>query len=110
MVPAALLVGFVVAPLTAGVVYADARRRDVSPRKRLLWTVGTGAVGLAGFLLPHLYDSAFALFYLREVKPHPVTSAPYEMLLVHIVVGTAVSVATVLVYGFGRRVGRRRLA
>ena len=108
MVWVALLVGPVVALLAAAAVYADATRRLLSRRARLLWTLIVGFGGVCGFLVPYLFAGAFHRLYLRDLKPAPVAVSPFEILALHLAVGTAVCVGLSLVYGVGSRHGALR--
>lgn len=101
MVSVALLVGFVVAPVAAALVYLDANGRNLSRRRRLLWVVGIGAVSFSGFLVPFLFADALHRLYLQEVKPSPVVDSPVEILMVHLVIGFAISIAPLLPYRIG---------
>lgn len=106
MVFVALHIGFVIAPVAAAIVYLDANRRNVSRCRCLLWVVSIGAVSFSGFLLPFLFTDALHQVYLQQVKPSPVVSSPVEILMVHLVIGFTISVASLLLYRIGVAQGR----
>jgi hypothetical protein len=83
------LVGAVVVPVVAVVVYVDATRRDC-PR-RALWTGGVAALSLLGVLLPAVAGDVLHRAYLHWVKPAPVVASPLEMLFVDVAVGLVVT-------------------
>ena len=105
MEPVASIVGLVVAPVAAGVVLADATRRDLGRGRRLLWVLAVGAASVGGFVAPAFFDDALRRAYLHGVKPEPVVASPVEMAVLHLTVGLTVSATAVLVYGFGSRLG-----
>ena len=105
MVP--LTVAFLVVPvLAAGLVYADASRRGLSTRRRLLWTVGVAVVSYAGFLGAYSSDGWLFRAYAGLTGSPLVVASPRELLALVAVAGLAVSAASVLAYGFASRVGR----
>ncbi|WP_115863170.1 hypothetical protein [Halorussus litoreus] len=111
--PLLLSAGVVVGLVTSVVVYADAARRgrsqsddrarssDCERSARLLWPVSVGLTSLAGFVVPYWYDEALRRAYFAWVKSSAVVTSPYEMLALHFAVGVGISIAAVLVYGFG---------
>lgn len=101
MVLVALLIGFVVASVAAAIVYLDVNRQNLARRRCLLWVVSIGAVSFSGFLFPFLFADAFHQVYLQEIKSSPVVSSPAEILMVHLVIGFAASVASILLYRIG---------
>lgn len=52
-----LLLGGFLTPLTlSGIIYSDAKRRELPPSLRLLWVSIVGLISLGGFLVPYLYN------------------------------------------------------
>ena len=103
MVAIAPFVGLVVAPVAAVVVYGDAARRDLPDSSRLRWSLGVGAVGFAGFLVPLFFGDGLVRVYLQAVRSRPVVSSPRELLLIHLAVGVAFAAGSVALYAIGSR-------
>jgi len=101
----ASMVGLVVASVAAGVVLADATRRDLGRARRRRWVLAVGAASVVGFVAPEFFDDVLRRAYLHGVKPEPVVVSPVEMTVLHLTVGLTVSATAVLVYGFGSRLG-----
>lgn len=98
MVRLALLVGAVVAPLTALAVFLDASRRSTPRRARFLWASVAGLLSFVGFGLPVVLDGLLHRFYLRLVHGAPVAVTPYELLAFDVGVGLAVSAFAGITY------------
>lgn len=103
MASIALVVGFLVGPLVAGLVYVDASRRDLRRPTPLLSAGIAGVTSLGGFLLPSPFDEAPYRAYFVAFESAPVVTSPAEVLLVHVSVGGAISAGALLCYGFGSR-------
>lgn len=107
MVSAAPLVGFVVVPVAAAVVYAHAGRRGRSERARLVRAGLVGVASLGGFLLSSSpAGDALIRAYLAAVKGALVLTSPYELLVLRVAIGVGATALAVLVYGFESRYGR----
>lgn len=105
MVPLALLSGLPVATVAAGIVYADAARRDLPAATRLRWSAGVAAASLVGFLVAFGLDGVFYRLYAAVAGTPVVVTHPRQLVTTLFVVGLAVSTAAVLAYGFGSRYG-----
>lgn len=105
MVSVSLLLGFFVAPVVSAVVYADASRRGLSRQERLLWATIVGVGSFGGFSLPYLFEDVLHRVYLHGIKSAPVVTSPREILALHLTVGAAISVCSVVMYGFVIRYG-----
>ncbi|GAA0668414.1 hypothetical protein ACFQDG_12290 [Natronoarchaeum mannanilyticum] len=97
------LLGIVLAPVAAGVVYADASRRELSPPIRRLWAGSVGFATVVGFFLPALFEGALHEFYFGVVKSGPVVHTPYELLVLDVSVGLAAGLLAIALYLFGSR-------
>ncbi len=102
----ALLVS-VVAPVASGLVYVDAARRGLSRQERLLWASAGGMLVLSGLLLQHRFEDVVTLVYFQNIKPAPVATSPYEVLVLHLSVGITISIVSVLLCGVGIRFRHR---
>lgn len=100
-----LLASPIVTLLAAGLVYADAGRRELPRRTRLGWTLGTALVSLGGYLAVGVFDDLLVRSYLRLLGEPLVVRSPREVLMVLLVAGLAISLTAVLGYGLGSRYG-----
>lgn len=104
MVPIALAPVLSVVPfLAAGLVYADAHRREVGRRRRLWWSVAVGVVSAAGFLGALAFDGPLFRAYVALTGTAPVVTSPRHLLAGLLLLGLAISAAAVLAYGAGSR-------
>jgi hypothetical protein len=101
----AALLGLVVAPVVAGLVYVDASRRGRSRRSRLRWALGVGAASFGAVLLPARFGDALVALYLHGLKPAPVVASPLEILMVRLLVGLAFGAAPLAPYWATTRYG-----
>lgn len=91
--------------LTMAVIFADTRRRALSVRTQVGWTLGVGILSLVGFVLVFSFDSTLYRQYLLLSGKSLVVRTPYELLLWLLTVGTAFSALLCLIYAIGTRVG-----
>lgn len=80
-------------------------RRDLTPRVRALWAVGTGLLSVGGFVGAFLFRSYLFRVYPRLGGEPLIVRAPSDLLFFLFVGGLGVSVAALLAYGFGSRFG-----
>ncbi|MDT3433557.1 hypothetical protein [Haloarcula sp. 1CSR25-25] len=100
-----VFVALFVSPAAAALVYADARRRDLSHR---YCTAAASAVGLAsfgGFLAASLFGSGLISTYYRLLDRPVIAFTPLDFLLSLLLAGLAVTVLAVLAYGLTSRYG-----
>ncbi|MDS0219800.1 hypothetical protein NDI54_00340 [Haloarcula sp. S1AR25-5A] len=98
-------VALFVSPAAAALVYADARRRDLSRRH---CTAAASAVGLAsfgGFLVAALFGTGLFSVYYRLLNRPVIVVTPLDFILSLVSFGLAVTALAVLGYGVASRYG-----
>ncbi|AAV47014.1 unknown [Haloarcula marismortui ATCC 43049] len=100
-----VVVALFVSPAVTALVYADARRRDLSQR---YCTVAAFAVGLAsfgGFLAASVLGSGLFSAFYRLLNQPVIAVTPLDLLLSLLCFGLAVTALAVLGYGLTSRYG-----
>ncbi|WP_435348166.1 hypothetical protein [Haloarchaeobius sp. HRN-SO-5] len=97
------LLGLLVAPLFAGLVYIDATRRGLPQPVRLLCAGSVGIASFVGFLQPAPIRNFVEKVYWLGIKSNGVAYSPYEMLVLHISAGVIISLLAALLYILGSR-------
>jgi hypothetical protein len=100
-----ILVSPIVTVVAMGVVYLDAKSRELVPRTRLLWTIGVGLISQSGFLVVFAFDNLFSRAYSLIFGRQMVVHSPYELLIFLFSTGLCISGTAVLIYGFRSRFG-----
>lgn len=100
-----LLVSPLVTLLVMGIVYTDTKRRALTLRTRVQWTVGVGFVSFGGYLGAYAFDDVLSRAYSLIFGGPVVVHSPREFLTGLFTVGLMVSVLAVLTYGIGSRFG-----
>jgi hypothetical protein len=98
-------VALFVSPAAAALVYADARRRDLSQRD---CTAAASAVGLAsfgGFLAASVLGSGLLSVYYRLLNQPAIAVTPLDLLLSLLLFGLAITALAVVGYGLTSRYG-----
>lgn len=97
-----VVAGLLVAPAVAAVVYLDGGRRDRPVRPRVAWAVGAGLAALGGFALPVVAERTVVAAYTGLVRPGReavVLVTPFELVGLHLAVGSTVAVVVAVAYG-----------
>jgi len=74
----------IIAVLAAGLVFADANRRNLTRRARLLWTAGVGLASISVFVGVYLFQTYAYELYYRVTGQYVVAQTPYELVLNHV--------------------------
>jgi hypothetical protein len=100
-----VFVALFVSPAAAALVYADARRRDLSHR---YCTAAASAVGLAsfgGFVAASVFGSGLLSSFYRLLDRPVIAVTPLDLLLSLLFFGLAITAVAVLGYGLASRYG-----
>ncbi|GGK55164.1 hypothetical protein [Haloarcula sebkhae] len=100
-----IVVALFVSPAVTALVYADARRCDLSQR---YCTAAASAVGLAsfgGFLVASVLGSGLLSVYYRLLNQPVIAVTPLDLLLSLLCFGLATTALAVLGYGLTSRYG-----
>lgn len=108
MVSAALLgLGFGIALLSTGLVYADAARRNLDASTRLGWSALVAVVSGGGFLAVSRGAGWWYPILYRLLTGDDVVLTPTPWTISALIVGGGLAIAAIAVlgYGFGSRYG-----
>ncbi|KAA9406108.1 hypothetical protein Har1131_04555 [Haloarcula sp. CBA1131] len=100
-----VVVALFVSPSVTTLVYADARRRDLSQR---YCTAAASAVGLAsfgGYLAASVLGSGLLSAFYRLLDRPVIAVTPLDLLFSLLFFGLAITAVAVLGYGFASRYG-----
>ncbi|EMA33460.1 hypothetical protein [Haloarcula japonica] len=94
-----------VSPAVAALVYADARRRDLSRRYRTAAASVVGFASFAGFLAASVLGSELFSAYYRLLNQPAIAVTPLDLLFSLLLFGFAITALAVLGYGLTSRYG-----
>jgi len=98
-------VALFVSPVAVALVYADARRRDLSQRYCTVAASTVGVASLGGFLAASVLGSELLAAYYRLLNQPAIAVTPLDLLFSLLMVGLASTTLAVIGYGLASRYG-----